>query len=543
MRRFRAALAALALAAGALAALFLWQPGLDSLHDDSVSYLIMAQAYSPWHASDPIIQAALPHEPYPPLFPLLLALAGGAYDWRIAHLVIAITFAASIFLLGVFARHVTGSARLGFIAALVYALLPGSWLNAKGILSEFPYMALVFAALAYHAHLGERAPTRRESLTLGALLAAVMLTRHVGVALLAAMMAAEGVRAYRGRDALRLRSLAPAPAVALVALAAWHGLRPAAGDDAYVASGGVMLQGATEDVIRWVLTSLEVNAAALAGAWLNALLIFWSDPWKPAYLLAAALGAFGLGATLVRAARGRADGLYCVLYLAVLLFWPYPGQMYRLAFPLVPLLLVAAFWGARELLLKRLDAPSSARGAAYAALLPLAVCIPAVLFYIVERARMPDPDAAGLSHRKTHIAEFYRMPIGPVAEAYAHREIEVFGDLQRIRETTPPEARVMWYTPNYVSLLARRRGVALTRPSNPAELAAQLRATNADYLYLANIHPRDNLYREGDPLYPWLLAHGFTDVVWYRGKGPDEAHAALLKVDKEKIMNSPSGPR
>lgn len=537
MRLFTAALAALALAAGACAAVFLWQPGLDSLHDDSVSYLIMAQAYSPWHASDPVIRAALPHEPYPPLFPLLLALAGGAYDWRIAHVVVAIAFGASVFFLGLHARQVTSSSRLGFIAALVYALLPGSWLNAKGILSEFPYMALVFAALAFHARLGERTATRRESLAHGVLLAAVMLTRMVGVALLAGIAAAEIVRALRLRDATRLKSLALSPVIALAAVLAWLLLRPSGGQDAYVASGDAMLQGAAEDAIRWVLGSIESNGSSLLAAWLNALLIFWGDPWKPGYLLAAGLGVFGLGATLVRAARGRADGLYCVIYLAVLLFWPYPGQMYRLAFPVVPLLLVNAFWGARELLSRRFSAPSSERGASYAAILPLAVCVPAVLFYIVERARMPDPEAANATHRKTHIAEFYRTPSGPAAQAYAHREIEVFGDLRRIRETTPPDARVMWYTPNYVSLLARRHGVALARPANPAELAAQMRATNADYLYLANIHPRDTLYREGDPLYPWLLARGFTDVVWYRGT-PELAHAVLLKVDKEKIMNS-----
>jgi hypothetical protein len=543
MRRFRAALAALALLAGAFAAVFLWQPGLDSLHDDSASYLIMAQAFSPWHASDPVIRAALPHQSYPPLFPLLLALAGGAYDWRIAHLVIAAALGASVFFLGLHARNVTGSARLGFLAALVYMLLPGTWLNAKGILSEFPYMALVFATLAYHASLGERAATRRESLALGALLAAVVLTRAIGLLLLAGVVGAELARAIRARDAGRLKSLALAPAVALAAVGAWYLFRPSAGNDTYVGDVNIMVEGAAEDAIRWVLGSLQANASALAAAWLNALMIFWGEPWKPGYLLAAGMGILGLGATLVRAARGHADGLYCVMVLALLLFWPYPGQLYRLAFPLVPLVVVNAFWAVRELLMGRFDARSSERGASYAAILPLALCVPAVLFYIVERARMPDPEAAQLSQRKTDIAEFYRIPSGPAAQDYARREIEVFGDMQRIRETTPADARVMWYTPNYVSLLARRHGLPLTRPGNPAELAAQMRATNADYLYLANIHPRDSLYRAGDPLYPSLLARGFTEVVWYRAKDPGLAQALLLKVDKQKIMNSQPGPR
>jgi 4-amino-4-deoxy-L-arabinose transferase-like glycosyltransferase len=536
MRGFTGALATLALVTAAFAAFFLWQPGLDSLHDDSVSYLIMAQAYSPWHAADPVIRAALAQETYPPLFPLMIALAGGAYDWHIAHLVVAIAFGASVFLFGLHARQVTDSALLGLAAALLFALLPGSWLNAKGILSEYPYMAIVFGALAYHGGLAGRAVTRRESLILGVLLAAAFLTRSIGVMLVAAVVIAELLHAIRIRSAARIRVLVHAPLLVLVAALAWQWLRPSAPID-YLETGNVMLAAAADDPILWLTSWLAANASAMRDAWLNALMIFWGEPWKPGYLVAAALGIAGLGAMLVRAARGHADGIYGVLFLGVLLLWPYPGQMYRLLFPVVPLILLHALWAAHESLRPRYGAATGARIAVLAAIFPLAVCVPAVLFYIVERARMSDPEAANLPQRKTDIAEFYRIPSGPAAEGYAHREIEVMGDLRRIGETTPPAARVMWYTPNYVSLLARRQGVPLTRPANPAELAAQLRATNADFLYLANLHPRDNLFRQGDPLYPWLLARDFTDILWFRGEAGRRVDSALLRVDKEKLNN------
>ena len=125
MSRFAAALAALALAAGACAAVFLWQPGLDSLHDDSVSYLVMAQAFSPWarggcrdprRVSARAVSAALPAAAC--ARGRCLRLARGAPRGRR-------TLGASVYLLGLHARNVTASARLGFIAALVYALLPG----------------------------------------------------------------------------------------------------------------------------------------------------------------------------------------------------------------------------------------------------------------------------------------------------------------------------------------------------------------------------------------------------------------------------------
>ena len=127
----RAALGGLATLAGAAAIAFTWQPGLASLYDDSVFYLMMAQAMSPFGEASPAVLAAAPFQTYPPFLPLVLALGGGAFDWRIAHAIVAIAFGASVYLLGSHARNITGSARMAFAAALVYALLPGVWLNKE----------------------------------------------------------------------------------------------------------------------------------------------------------------------------------------------------------------------------------------------------------------------------------------------------------------------------------------------------------------------------------------------------------------------------
>jgi 4-amino-4-deoxy-L-arabinose transferase-like glycosyltransferase len=534
MRRIAAALGALCVAAGACALAFLWQPGLDSLYDDSVSYLIMAQRFSPFHAADAVIAAAAPYEKYPPLFPLLLALCGAAYDWRIAHAVVAACFAASVFFLGLHARRATGSARLAFLAALVYAVMPGAWLNAKGILSEFLYMALVFATLVYYDRMRAQAIAGRAAVALGALLAAVLLTRTIGAALVLAVAAAEALRYWRTRDAARARAFVLSFALAAAAPAAWYLLRPVGGHDEYLTSSALMLSGAQEHGWVWALAWIEHNAAALTDAWFNALLIFWGEPWKPGYLLAAALGILGLAGTVLRVQRGEPDALYCVLFLAILIFWPYPGQMYRLAFPVVPLLVLHAFWLVHQALAHVTDARRAGRGAAYAAVLPLALCVPPLLFYIVERARMPDAPADS-GYRKTDIAEFYRVPSGPAAERNARTQIAVLGDMERVRRSTPEGARVMWYTPNYIALLARRHGVPLERPMNAAGLAAQLRAARADYLYLSEVHPRDSLMRQGDPRYPVLLARGFTEPVWQRTNDTGQLQAVLLKVDKDKI--------
>jgi len=185
MSRHDAALAGLAALAGAVAIAFTWQPGLASLYDDSVFYLMMAQAMAPYGSASPAVLAAAPFDTYPPFLPLVVALAGGAFDWRVAHAVVAASFAASVFLLGLHARAISASAAMGFAAALVYAFMPGVWLNVKGILSEFPYMALSFAALVAYGRMRAAPLTWPRVAGMGVLLAALVLTRNIGVALLA----------------------------------------------------------------------------------------------------------------------------------------------------------------------------------------------------------------------------------------------------------------------------------------------------------------------------------------------------------------------
>jgi hypothetical protein len=534
MSRQDGALAVLAAAVAGLAIAFTWQPGLASLYDDSVFYLMMAQAFSPYAHASPAVLAAAPFDTYPPLLPLLLALGGGAFDWRVAHALVAACFGVSVYFLGLHARAQSQSAAFGFAAALAYAFMPGAWLNVKGILSEFPYMALSFAALVVHARAGGSVPSRPRAVALGILLAALLLTRTVGVALVAAIAACELRRYLRDRDARRLGRLAWMTAIPVAAAALWILLRPSSGADAYAEFGARIAAGAATGGIAWALSIVGANASALVDAWLNALLIFWGEWWKPGFLLAAALGAAGAGATLWRALRFEADGLYCVAFLAIVVAWPFPGQMYRLALPVIPLVMVNALWAWQRLLL-RLQ-PQSAPRAPWAAVLPLALCVPAALFYIVERALAPEE--AGAAGRQSDIAEFYRLPSGPAAVAEARAQIEVFRDLERIGATTTEDARVLWYSPAYVALIAQRPGARLERPADAAGLAAQVRASRADFIYLANVHPRDSAHRLGHPLDPSAYAESLARVVWRRTTPSGELRAVLLEVDPEKLRNN-----
>lgn len=533
--RSQAVLFAIAALVAVFAIAFTRQTGLASLYDDSVSYLIMAQGFAPLHPADAPILAAFPLEKYPPVFPLLLALSGGAYDWRIAHALVALCFAASVFLLGVHARNITASGGIAIAAAIVFALMPGSWLNLKGILSEFPFMALVYATLVFYERQQAKPPTVLAGALLGVLLAAVLLTRTIGLALVLAVALAEGRRIVATGNALRVKALASTLGIAFGAAALWYVLRPSGGEDAYAAIIMEMVAGSVDHGFAWFLAWMQINASSTADAWLNALLVSWGEPWKPVFLLACGLGLAGLVATVWRARQGELDGIYCLIFLPVVLAWPYPGQMYRLVFPIVPLIMVNVFWGAERLLSRYCDAAIAQRWTVWGAIVPLVLCVPPLHFYVVERAMAPE--SPGTSVSLSDIAEFYRIPVRAGAETNALLQQGVFEDMARLRESTPAEASIMSYMPNYVALLARRFGVPLKRPADSEQLVAQVRKLKPDYIYLANVHPRDSAHRLGNPLDAYALAKPFTRLVWYRGKSQDEIYAVLLEVDQGALAN------
>ena len=511
---------------------FAWQPGLASLYDDSVSYLVMAQAFAPYGEPAAAVAAAYPYEKYPPFFPLLIALVGGAHYWPAAHVLVAVSFGAGVFLLALHVRRTTGSRALGIVAALGFAAMPGAWLQMKGILSEFPYIALSLSALLVH---GADRPSvsRGRSIALGLLLAAALLTRTIGVALIAAVAFAEGLRWLRTREGARLRAWIPALVIPLAAAALWYALRPSGGEDEYLVRSAGVARDFSERGFATVVNLVSSNISATSDAWLNALLIYWGEPWRPSFLIASAVGLVGLGACASRAWAGEADGAYVLAFLAILLVWPFPGQMYRLAFPAAPLVLAGALWAFSMGLREQAGERVARRVAIGVGIATIATCVPALLF-IAERFRAPEPGATTL--RRAHITEFYRIPDRRSAELNAAVQLAVFADLERIRTTTPRDARVMWYMPNYIALLSGRRGVALDIPENSDAMANQVRAGQPDFIYLSNVHPRDSAQRHGSPLRPLSFALEYADVVWSRrDRHSGEPLAVLLRVDAQRL--------
>jgi hypothetical protein len=358
---------------------------------------------------------------------------------------------------------------------------------------------------------------------------------------MAAIAALRGVAWWRMRDRRRLAHALAALAIPVVVLGAWIVLRPTVGQDAYAEFGARMAQGTAEGGLGFVAAMARANASAIVDAWLNALLIFWGEWWKPGFLLAIMLGAVGLGATLVRAARFEADGLYCVAFLAIVLAWPFPGQQFRLSLPIIPLVMLNALWAWQRLALRML--PTSP-------ILPIArrgsrccrwrcACLRWCSTSSSARARPRRPPPTGA------------RPISPSSTASPRGPRRPPTRCRRSRCSATSRA--------CARRLPRRRACCGTRPPTwRCSPAATARASSAPPIpppsrrrcappapitsTSPTCTPATARTVWGHPLDPAALAEPFARVVWRRSSRGGELQAVLLALDRQKIDNTKKTP-
>lgn len=301
-----------------------------ALDSDGAVYLLMADFHSPFFPASALTDYVHRVSQFPPLFPLLLALAGGGTGRiAIAHLVQALSLLVALVLAARLAWKLSGSKLIGLATLLGVALLPRTLLLHSGLWSEFTFMAFAYGALLL-------APERDAPLArhwLGALLCAcAAATRNAGVVLSAAY-------------ALTLLRCAPRrawPALLLLPLPlVLQSLMYGGGGSAYAS-----LFGERTASLAALWEHVRVNSAALWQGWT---LQFAPQPGTRVTMPAAALLLLALGGVWQRARKLAMDACYLGGYLALLLVWPFPEVMPRLLFPLTPLLLVYAALGAQEL--------------------------------------------------------------------------------------------------------------------------------------------------------------------------------------------------
>jgi hypothetical protein len=163
---------------------------------------------------------------------------------------------------------------------------------------------------------------------------------------------------------------------------------------------------------------------------------------------------------------------------------------------------------------------------ALVAVLALALLVAPSAGFIYQRAQVPV---------YARVTEFYRRPDLARARAEAAEQRVMLDDMGRIRASTPSEARVLWFTPAYIALLAQRHGGHLPWRADAEALRQAARESGADYVYLSRLNPR----MTGDDFNGlMLLAHlqGWTETVWaHRSSENGRLVSVLLRVERDRL--------
>ncbi|MGB0722115.1 MAG: glycosyltransferase family 39 protein [Gammaproteobacteria bacterium] len=490
---------------------------LRSFADDSVSYLVMARYLSPWTSADAATVAAWPHEIYPPLFPLLLAVVDAGNHLDRAHLVTVASYSVFLVLLAVWARRITGSARVASATVLLMAVSYYAWLHNLRILSEGLFMALVILALLV---LDWAAARPRRHLVVGLILGLVVLTRSIGFALLLAYVL--HMVFAMGRREESPRGLLAGLAVACATIIPWYVVRPEQAASRYGQGLDWALNAVEEGgLVRLLSPQLEVLDEAWIGLWTPYLLPGFGLQ-DLVLILVVVFALVGLVQGLVRT---RVHAWYVVISMGVLLVWPYPGQMTRFFLCLAPLVLVLAAQAVQAGAVRVVPGRAKLLAAAVPLSLALVLALPA-MGSIHGRLQFNDT-----RQDYARIAEFYITPDPKVARQRAEVQLLMFDELRWLGANLPPDARVMALVPAYTAYLARREAISFPHHLGGLELARALKASGADYVWLSRLHPR--FTREDvDGTAMAARLRGLATVVRARNSQLDgRPVAVLLRVD------------
>jgi len=126
-----------------------WSTILAGLGGDNAVYLLTAKYFSPYSEYSNVARYFAQVSPYPPLYSLMLALLGGGESLLVAHLITTSFLLLSFFIFYYWLSLEKLNLQLSLFVVLVFAILPGIYMQALSIYSENLYLLLTLSSLLF----------------------------------------------------------------------------------------------------------------------------------------------------------------------------------------------------------------------------------------------------------------------------------------------------------------------------------------------------------------------------------------------------------
>jgi hypothetical protein len=308
-----------------------WSHELSSAGGDSAGYLLAAQYFSPYQPASPILIEYSKQIIYPPLFPWILALAGGGESTLVAHLVVMTFLLLAVLVLFFWLRYESLSVWQSAAISLIFALKPTTYLLSLDIWTEDAY--IFFSLLAI---LGVCIATRKDMpkwFWLAAFaVACATLVRAAALSILLAFWFFLAMR--RPKNYLYLTAVSALPFVLWTIISVFTQV----GLSGYTHSWLKVYLAAP--FFTLLLHQLHTGSLALFSAWQFG----WLGGSQPPVLVfvVTAFGAICLAGWLYRLRYLKFDAIYVAIYLAMVFAWPNPEPL-RYFYVLTPVLIAQGF--------------------------------------------------------------------------------------------------------------------------------------------------------------------------------------------------------
>lgn len=312
-----------------------WSHELASWQGDEFIYLLTADYFSPWTENSAVSAYKASNSQFPPFFPLLLGLGGGASHIFAANITTVVCFLLGflIFFFWLLAEKLTEWN--AYFLALIFAILPGTYMQALFVCSEGLYLMFSLACL-FAVATGDKSRNEVWFMAAAIFASAASLTRSAGLALVIAL-------------ALYLIWRRPARmwlilAITILPSVAWSLYMLAAGGTEHQSYISAFLETYSTRPMHALIDQVLIEAPYL---WRGLVMNFTtSSIGVPVYTF---MGVLFMGGMAYRLYLRKLDGLYVLLYLGMILLWPFPHEAKRFILVIVPILLFQAFFLIRRL--------------------------------------------------------------------------------------------------------------------------------------------------------------------------------------------------
>ncbi len=495
---------------------FTVSPWISSLASDSVNYILLGQYFSPWTQTSDVINSILTYQDYPKFFPMILGITDATHNLMYAHFLSSSFLIFALILLSQYLVLIKYDKTSSILILFIFSLLPSTWINSIGILSENLYIAL--SILIFFLFELWRQTGKQKYIYLSLLFSIfAFLTKTIGIIILV-LISFIFAREFSGRLSITKKRKNIFIALIIMLAIILEILTFQFIPEQY--------KNQTSEIYSLIINNqilpieyFKQQVTSIHDAWKRAWLIYWFEDLSLRHVLVNLVGALAIIGMSLRIKEKKIDAYYTLFYIIFIMLWPYPGQSSRFLYPILPFLIIYFLYSISAL--TRAYAPDKLYVSNSLSLIICLIIILPTTGFTFHRFQ------SGVMTGINHVTEYYREPDISKATLNAEIQLKIMNDISNLKSLTQENDVILFFEPSYISALANRPSMKFITPINDDEYIEKLKESKFDYVFISRIIPKRTREDINGNIYLRYF-EGWTDVVWTNKSTVDNEYISIL---------------